>query len=409
VGLSLHTNMADRSCPRCQQKFARPWELERHLGRKTPCAAIVTLDILPDAVKNKPYGCLQCGRRFSSRPGLSRHMRVACRAIQPAHIPTTFVPNPKENGILAAEPTFDIQPKNTGILALDNLPPERLRRDVGPEGPPERLQREVAKQSFAPEEAEKNLVDSGLKDILQNQVDAVHSETDWHLHDSIPNLLAELHAQQRSLQAQQRSFQAQLSKLTSSLEQFMLQTPRQNTLIAAQTTLIFPSVVVIPFDRPITDGGCLDIGAIDLSSLFIGPTAPPTLQRWYGSPSLHYSIDTHEFIPYVVESYLHITRKCHQYPNQQNIRLSTARSDHVEIWSTSGLWETRTVSYAIAYTFETISIRLSQEERKNGPLRILHLLTVQNNIALGAIFPEATKSFVAHYKQQIKSGIDRVQ
>ncbi len=79
--------MADRSCPQCGRQFSRPWELQRHLKRKTPCAPILEPGalalLLPAGAPEDPEvqrrTCRFCGRAFSCPDGVRRHVRETCR------------------------------------------------------------------------------------------------------------------------------------------------------------------------------------------------------------------------------------------------------------------------------------------------------------------------------------------
>ena len=60
----------DRTCDKCHQQFEFPWQLRRHVERKTSC--------VPDAIKS--HLCVICGEGFASRQNLNRHVRQVCSA-----------------------------------------------------------------------------------------------------------------------------------------------------------------------------------------------------------------------------------------------------------------------------------------------------------------------------------------
>lgn len=64
--------MVDRTCDKCGKVFAKPFQLKRHLGRKTPCDPI--LDSSPGGLQ-----CRFCGRAYGSAASLSRHTRTRCK------------------------------------------------------------------------------------------------------------------------------------------------------------------------------------------------------------------------------------------------------------------------------------------------------------------------------------------
>ena len=71
--------MTDRTCKRCGKRFRYPADLRSHQKRKTSCAHIVVhSDLSPEALA-KPYECRFCHRRFTTPPGLSRHIKRFCR------------------------------------------------------------------------------------------------------------------------------------------------------------------------------------------------------------------------------------------------------------------------------------------------------------------------------------------
>mgnify|MGYP006130921465 CR=1 FL=1 len=75
--------MAERTCARCRSTFPHPWKLRRHLERKTPCAPILERADLPEEVLEDPdldqKTCRFCGRVFSSRDCMLRHIRNNCK------------------------------------------------------------------------------------------------------------------------------------------------------------------------------------------------------------------------------------------------------------------------------------------------------------------------------------------
>ncbi len=90
----------DRTCASCGKVFAKPVYLRRHQGRKTVCAPIVETKNLPPAVLNDPdleaKKCRFCGRAFSSRQIMQRHMRNRCK----------IIPN-ERNGIKGMEQLYE--------------------------------------------------------------------------------------------------------------------------------------------------------------------------------------------------------------------------------------------------------------------------------------------------------------
>lgn len=71
--------MASNQCPRCLSAFRDPYTLRRHMGRKTPCAPIVEKADLPASEQQKQHSCHYCGRAFTSKSNLNRHIRGRCR------------------------------------------------------------------------------------------------------------------------------------------------------------------------------------------------------------------------------------------------------------------------------------------------------------------------------------------
>lgn len=71
--------MSDRTCEKCGAVFAAPCRLRRHMQRKTPCAPIAKTHDLPVAEQKRPMVCKFCNHRFTSRQGLSYHMRHTCK------------------------------------------------------------------------------------------------------------------------------------------------------------------------------------------------------------------------------------------------------------------------------------------------------------------------------------------
>jgi hypothetical protein len=66
--------MADRTCEDCGKTFDKPFLLKRHQGRKTPCQPVVALG-------GGENDCRYCGRGFSSKISMYRHIRLNCKAV----------------------------------------------------------------------------------------------------------------------------------------------------------------------------------------------------------------------------------------------------------------------------------------------------------------------------------------
>ena len=77
--------MADRTCIACGKIFTKPWELQRHFNRKTPCAPILDDEDLPPETREDPdldrKKCRFCGRVFATNDSMRRHVRTACRIV----------------------------------------------------------------------------------------------------------------------------------------------------------------------------------------------------------------------------------------------------------------------------------------------------------------------------------------
>ncbi len=78
--------MADPSyhiCDRCGKTFIKAVQLKRHLERKTPCKPIIEEADLSEAAQQDPNlnakKCRFCGRAFSSRGSMLRHIRQSCK------------------------------------------------------------------------------------------------------------------------------------------------------------------------------------------------------------------------------------------------------------------------------------------------------------------------------------------
>jgi hypothetical protein len=67
--------MADRTCENCNKVFDLPCRLKVHLARKTPCAPIINL--VTDAAGGNC--CKFCGRRYTTRQALSKHIKRSCK------------------------------------------------------------------------------------------------------------------------------------------------------------------------------------------------------------------------------------------------------------------------------------------------------------------------------------------
>ena len=66
--------MADRTCKKCGHLFRDPSKLRRHLANKKPCDPII--DAAHDDVGCQ---CKYCGRRYSSKQSMYRHIRENCK------------------------------------------------------------------------------------------------------------------------------------------------------------------------------------------------------------------------------------------------------------------------------------------------------------------------------------------
>ncbi len=73
----------DRTCALCKKRFRAPSYLREHLARKTTCAPIVgPQDYTPEELGDPNLEekiCNYCGRVFSSRASMQRHVRQNCR------------------------------------------------------------------------------------------------------------------------------------------------------------------------------------------------------------------------------------------------------------------------------------------------------------------------------------------
>jgi DNA-directed RNA polymerase subunit RPC12/RpoP len=70
------TQMQDTShkCEKCGKLFRAPSLLKRHLARKTPCEPIIDQDDEADTIS-----CKYCGRQFTTRPSMIRHIKQSCK------------------------------------------------------------------------------------------------------------------------------------------------------------------------------------------------------------------------------------------------------------------------------------------------------------------------------------------
>ena len=122
--------MGDRTCDRCNKVFTKPFYLQRHLVRKTPCAPILEPEDLPPETLEDPHinqkKCRFCGRAFSSSDNMRRHVRTNCK----------IVPNEK-NGDEGMERLYEhtIQKQQAQIDTMQALmvqQAEMITRLIGP-------------------------------------------------------------------------------------------------------------------------------------------------------------------------------------------------------------------------------------------------------------------------------------
>ncbi len=75
--------MADRTCISCGRAFKYPRSLREHRARKTPCTPILSPQDHPPEVLGDPdleaKKCRFCGRVFSNRTSMLRHVRHNCK------------------------------------------------------------------------------------------------------------------------------------------------------------------------------------------------------------------------------------------------------------------------------------------------------------------------------------------
>ncbi len=69
----------DRTCRRCGKVFSFPAHLRSHQARKTPCDPILAARPEAEAVNPAACNCRFCGRPFTARVGMLRHIRVSCK------------------------------------------------------------------------------------------------------------------------------------------------------------------------------------------------------------------------------------------------------------------------------------------------------------------------------------------
>lgn len=72
--------MAAHQCPKCSRTFGKAYNLDRHLARKIPCDSFVEDTHLPHTDGIKRFCCNHCGRRFTSKGLVCRHVRKRCKA-----------------------------------------------------------------------------------------------------------------------------------------------------------------------------------------------------------------------------------------------------------------------------------------------------------------------------------------
>ncbi len=80
-----YSHMADRTCNTCGKVFRAPSYLRDHAARKTPCTPILGPQDHPPEVLEDPdlesKKCRFCGRVFSSRTSMLRHVRQNCKIV----------------------------------------------------------------------------------------------------------------------------------------------------------------------------------------------------------------------------------------------------------------------------------------------------------------------------------------
>lgn len=63
-------------CGKCGAVFAKDQGLRKHMARKTPCAPILDKNDLPEDQRNNPNTCRYCGRAYSRKDSLLRHLKT---------------------------------------------------------------------------------------------------------------------------------------------------------------------------------------------------------------------------------------------------------------------------------------------------------------------------------------------
>ncbi len=71
--------MADRTCAKCGHIFRDPSSLRRHQIRKKSCVDIVETGDLTEDERLKEHACRFCGRRFTLKTNLTRHVQNTCK------------------------------------------------------------------------------------------------------------------------------------------------------------------------------------------------------------------------------------------------------------------------------------------------------------------------------------------
>jgi hypothetical protein len=71
--------MTDRTCVKCGHIFRDPSTLRRHQAKKKSCVDVAEVEDLTEDELQKKYACRFCGRRFATKPSVTRHMQRTCK------------------------------------------------------------------------------------------------------------------------------------------------------------------------------------------------------------------------------------------------------------------------------------------------------------------------------------------